>query len=150
MTIGPIIAGIGTGLLSRTTPGTSYWTTTFPAAIVLGIGLTITVAPLTAAVLGAVSDDHMGVGSAINNAVARIAGLLAVAVLPAAAGLAGAGGTLDLVHGFGRAMMISGALAAFGGVLAALTISKSASVTPVPQATPLACNDPALRQASAA
>ncbi len=59
-----------------------------PGVVVLGAGLAITVAPLTAAVLAAVDDHHMGVGSAINNAASRIASLLAIAVLPGVAGLA--------------------------------------------------------------
>jgi EmrB/QacA subfamily drug resistance transporter len=150
MTIGPIIVGIGAALLARVDVGSSYWTTVFPAAIVLGIGLTITVAPLTAAVLGAIDDDHAGVGSAINNAVSRIAGLLAVAVLPAAAGLAGAGGRLDLAHGFGRAMGIAGALAASGGVLAWLTIRRAAPVATVPHVPQVACQDPCLLERQAA
>jgi EmrB/QacA subfamily drug resistance transporter len=150
MTIGPIIVGIGMALLGRTQPGTSYWTTTFPAVIVLGVGLTITVAPLTAAVLAAVEDRHAGIGSAINNAVSRIAGLLAIAVLPAAAGLAGAGGSLDLVHGFARAMDIAGVLAVLGGGLAWFTIRKAAPVESVPSATPIACQDPGLRRVAAA
>ena len=149
MTIGPIIVGAGMLLLARTEPGTTYWTTVFPAAILLGAGLTITVAPLTAAVLAAVEDRHAGIGSAINNAVSRIAGLLAVAVLPAAAGLETASGSLDLVHGFGRAMDICAALAVLGGVLAWFTIRHAVPVESVRSATPIACQDAALRRAAA-
>jgi len=150
MTIGPIIVGIGTALLARVDVGSSYWTTVLPAAIVIGVGLVFTVAPLTAAVLGAIDDDHAGIGSAINNAVSRIAGLLAVAVLPAAAGLTGVGGRLNLVHGFGRAMGISGGLAAAGGVLAFLTIRRAAPVTSVPHVTAMACQDACVLEKQAA
>jgi EmrB/QacA subfamily drug resistance transporter len=150
MTIGPIVVGVGTALLARVQPGTTYWTTVFPAAIVLGAGLTITVAPLTAAVLAAVEDRHAGIGSAINNAVSRIAGLLAVAVLPAAAGLETASGSLDLVHGFGRAMGICAVLAMLGGVLAWFTIRHAVPVASVPSATPIACQDAGVREATAA
>ena len=150
MTIGPIVVGGGVVLLARVQAGTTYWTTVLPAAIVLGLGLTITVAPLTAAVLGAVEDRHAGIGSAINNAVSRIAGLLAVAVLPAAAGLATASGGLDLAHGFGRAMDLAGGLAVIGGVLAWFTIRTSVPVRSVATATPVACQDPALREPAAA
>jgi EmrB/QacA subfamily drug resistance transporter len=142
MTIGPIVVGAGTALLARVDVGSSYWTTVLPAVLVLGAGLAITVAPLTAAVLGAIDDEHAGIGSAINNAVSRIAGLLAVAVLPAAAGLAGAGGQLDLVDGFGRAMVIAGFLAASGGVLAFVTIRKGAAVMAVTRFAPVACDGP--------
>jgi Na+/melibiose symporter-like transporter len=150
MTVGPIIVGAGIALLTRTHPGTSYWSTVFPAAIVLGAGLTLTVAPLTAAVLAAVEDRHAGIASAINNAVSRIAGLLAVAVLPAAAGLAGAGGRLHVQHGFGRAMYLAAALAVIGGVLAWFTIRKAAPVVTVPHVPQIACQDACVRQAAAA
>ena len=149
MTVGPIVVGVGTVLLARVNPGTSYWSTVLPAATVVGAGITITVAPLTAAVLGAIDDHHAGIGSAINNAVARIAGLLAVAVLPAAAGLAGTGGRLDLVHGFGRAMDIAGGLAMLGGVLAWFTITRAAPVQAVTHIAAVACDDPCVRQAAA-
>lgn len=150
MTVGPIVSGIGVALLARVDSGASYLTAVLPALLVLGVGLVFTVAPLTAAVLGAVADEHMGVGSAINNAVSRIAGLLAVAVLPAIAGLTGAGGRLDLASGFGRAMIISGIVAASGGVLAWLTVRNGASVEARTRITSLPCEGPAIREAPAA
>ncbi len=135
MTIGPLVVAVGMTLLGRVDPGTTYWATVFPALLVLGLGLSLTVAPLTATVLGAVEDSHAGIASAINNSVARIAGLLAVAVLPAAAGLTAAQG-LDLDAGFARAMYIAAALAAVAGVLAFLTIRRAAFVEPVTHANP--------------
>ncbi|HEX9506472.1 MAG TPA: MFS transporter, partial [Acidimicrobiia bacterium] len=141
MTVGPLVVAGAMLLLARIEPGTTYWETVFPAGVVLGIGLALTVAPLTATVLGAVEDAHAGIASAINNSVARIAGLLAVAVLPAAAGLT-AGQGLDLADGFANAMYIAAGLAAVGGVLASLTIRKGASVENVRRASPaISCYD---------
>ncbi len=80
----------------------------------------------------------------------RIAGLLAVAVLPAAAGLAGAGGRLNLASGFGRAMVISGVLAALGGVLAWVTIRTAAPVESVTRVPAVSCDAPGVREAPAA
>ena len=81
MTAGPIIAGLG--FLSMTMVGQpiNYWVQLLPGILIFGLGLSITVAPLTAAVLGSIKPEHAGIGSAINNAVARVAGLLAVAAL---------------------------------------------------------------------
>jgi sugar phosphate permease len=135
MTVGPLVVALGMALLGRVEPGTTYWATVFPGLLVLGLGLSLTVAPLTATVLGAVGDSHAGIASAINNSVARIAGLLAVAVLPAAAGLTAAQG-LDLVDGFSRAMYIAAVLAAVGGVLSFLTIRRAAFVEPVSHVDP--------------
>jgi Na+/melibiose symporter-like transporter len=135
MTIGPLVVALGMALLGRVDPGTTYWATVFPATIVLGLGLSLTVAPLTATVLGAVEDAHAGIASAINNSVARIAGLLAVAVLPAAAGLTGTQG-LDLADGFSRAMDICAVLAAVGGVIAFLTVRSGLSLEPVRHSDP--------------
>jgi EmrB/QacA subfamily drug resistance transporter len=139
MTVGPLVGALGMLLLAQVEPGSTYWTAVFPGVFVLGIGLTLTVAPLTATVLGAVEDEHAGIASAVNNAVARIAGLLAVAVLPAAVGLTATHG-LDLTDGFAAAMRLAAAIAAVGGILAAFTIRRALVSVPVadPVAVPVA------------
>ncbi len=126
MTLGPIVAGGGLALLCFVQPGTSYLTTFLPAITVFALGLALTVSPLTATVLAAAPVAHAGLASAVNNAVARAAGLIAVAVLPAAAGLTTASFARPgaFGSGFRTAMILAGAVCALGGVISALTIRR--------------------------
>src|ERR1700731_4503816 len=83
LTAGPIIAACGLALLAFADLGKSYWAGVFPAIGVLSIGMTITVPPLTSTVMASVGDAHAGIASGVNNAIARVAGLLAVSALGA-------------------------------------------------------------------
>jgi EmrB/QacA subfamily drug resistance transporter len=124
MTVGPLVVAGAMLLLARIKPGTTYWETVFPAAVVLGIGLALTVAPLTATVLAAASEEHAGVASAVNNEVARVAGLLAVAALPIAVGISSSAyrNPAELTDGFHTAMVVAGFMCMAGGLLAWATI----------------------------
>ncbi len=124
MTLGPLLSAAGLLLLLRVGRHASYVGDVLPAVVVFGLGLSLTVAPLTTTVLGAAAARHAGVASGVNNAVARAAGLLAVAVLPVLAGISGDDyrRPAAFADGFAIAITISAALLALGGVLAAATI----------------------------
>jgi EmrB/QacA subfamily drug resistance transporter len=124
LTVGPLVIACGMLLMTRIGRGDGYVTSVLPAVVVFGLGLSATVAPVTATALAAADAAHSGVASGVNNAVARAAQLFAVAVLPVAVGLSGAD-YLDparLTQGFHSAMAICAAAAAAGGLLAWATI----------------------------
>jgi hypothetical protein len=125
LTVGPLVIAAGMLLMTRIDRGDSYVSTVLPAVVVFGLGLTLVVAPVTATVLAAADERHAGIASGINNAVSRVAGLLAVAVLPLVAGLSGDRfyDPAALAHGFRVAITTCAVLAALGGVIAWLTIS---------------------------
>jgi EmrB/QacA subfamily drug resistance transporter len=125
LTIGPLIIAVGLLMMMGIEPGDSYWTAVLPPIVVFGAGLTLVVAPVTATVLAAADMRHSGVASGVNNAVSRVAGLLAVAVLPVAAGLTGDSfyDPAKMTDGFHTAMAICAVLAALGGILAWFTIA---------------------------
>jgi hypothetical protein len=124
MTFGPLACAAGALLLTRVGPRTDYVTTVLPAVLVFGLGLSLTVAPLTATVLGAADARYAGVASAVNNAVARVGGLLAITLLPLLAGLTGNAYQDPAVFdaGYRLAMLFAAGLLGLGGLLAWLTI----------------------------
>ena len=128
MTVGPLIAAGGLALLVRIGRDASYATDVLPALLIFGLGLSITVAPLTATVLAAAPAHQVGIASAVNNDVARAAGLLAVAVLPGLAGITPQAyeHVSMLSTGFHHAVLIAAGMCALGGVLSAVVISSEA------------------------
>jgi EmrB/QacA subfamily drug resistance transporter len=125
MTAGSLVAAVGMLMFALVRPGATYWTSVLPAAIVFGIGLGSMVAPLTNVALTSLGEKRAGLASGVNNSVARLAGLLATAIIPLAAGLGGAkslsGSTL--ANGFTRAMFICAGLCAVGSVISLFTMS---------------------------
>jgi EmrB/QacA subfamily drug resistance transporter len=124
LAVGPLIIAAGLLLMTQIQPGDSYLSSVFPAVVVFGLGLTLVVSPVTATVLAAAPEQRSGIASGVNNAVSRVASLLAVAVLPVIAGLTGHRFYVPhfMTHGFHVAMLACAGLAVAGGVLAWLTI----------------------------
>ena len=138
LTIGPLVVAIGLLLYLRVEPGASYTTSVLPAVLVFGAGLGLLVAPLTATVLAAADEEHAGVASGVNNAVARTAQLLAVASVPLV-GRLDPGADLEaasLLAGFHRAVMAAAVVVGLGGVIAFLTIRSNALAGPASDGGP--------------
>jgi len=127
MGLGPIVGGIGYLLMLTTGTEVNYWTQLLPGVLLFSVGLTATVAPLTAAILGSIPAGQSGIGSAINNAVSRIAGLVAIAFV----GLI-VGPRLD-VEAFHRGLLVTAVLLIVGGVVSLVGIRN-----PAPAAAPAA------------
>lgn len=122
MTIGPITSSLGTLYMLTVQTPVNYWVNLLPGIILFGIGLSITVAPLTSAILGSIKPSQAGIGSAVNNAVARIAGLISIAIIGLFAGT-----TLDL-SGFHGGMTICAILLFAGGVVSYIGIRNQAVI----------------------
>ena len=127
MTIGPFVIAAGLLLMTRVSPGQSYAGAVLPAVLVFAAGLALTVAPLTATALASADERHSGVASGVNNAVARVGGLLAVAAIPIIAGFnPGAEITSgELVDGFHTALYGAAGLIVIGAVIAWANISSA-------------------------
>ena len=138
--------------LTRVGAGSTYLGDVVAPMLLFGLGLSFTVAPLTSTVLASAPDHQAGIASAINNDVARVAGLLAVAVLPALAGITPAAyaDPALLSAGFQRAALIAGILCAAGGVLAFADDPQPAAGGPPPtRSQPLPDRSAAVRNAGA-
>jgi EmrB/QacA subfamily drug resistance transporter len=124
MSVGPVVVAVGLALLVRLTDGSNYLVYVFPAVVTFAFGLAITVAPLTATAMSAAPAEHAGMASAVNNDVARVGGLIAVAVLPALSGITGMSylHADQLAGGFRTAVLISSGLCLAGALLAVVGI----------------------------
>jgi EmrB/QacA subfamily drug resistance transporter len=124
MSLGPLVAAVGVALLSRVDGDVSYVVDVLVPTTIFGVGLTLMVTPLTATVLAAVPDEVVGLASGVNNAVARTAGLLAVAAVPLVGGLDSGGLTdpVQVVDAFGTLMWCCAVLLVCGSVLAFLGV----------------------------
>lgn len=122
MTFGPIVGGIGYLLMLTTGTEVNYWWQVLPGVLLFAIGLSATVAPLTAAILGSIPEEQSGIGSAINNAVSRIAGLVAIALIGVILG-----GPLD-VDSFHRGLIVTAVLMFIGGIVSWFGIRNAARV----------------------
>jgi EmrB/QacA subfamily drug resistance transporter len=150
MTIGPLGVAAGLVIWSTVDEGSTYLGAVLPGAIVFGLGLALTVAPLTATIMASADDAHLGVASGINNAVARLAGLLAVAVLPLLVGLDAATRPAELDAGVDQALLICAGLAVAGAVVSLLTVRTGATVATPTQPALQPCGDPCLEVEAAA
>jgi EmrB/QacA subfamily drug resistance transporter len=114
LTVGPLVLAAGMALAWLMQPHSGYWTSAFPTILVMALGMTVAVAPLTASVLGSVEEQHVAMASGFNSAVARTGGLIATALLGSVLGSEGA----KLFAGFHWAMVASAAVAALSALVA--------------------------------
>jgi EmrB/QacA subfamily drug resistance transporter len=144
MTVGPIVAGLGLLALSQAGACSSYATGVMPGVTIFALGLSATVAPLTATVLAAARPERAGIASAVNTDVARTAQLVAVAVLPVAAGITTASyaNAADFSAGFERAMWLGAGGLVLAGLLAAATIRQPLITSDTPSITGCAVDAP--------
>jgi MFS family permease len=145
---GPVLIGVGMLMLRWVEPGAGYWTGVLPGLLVFGFGLAAVVAPVTATVLAAVPDRYAGVASGVNNAVARTGSLVAVAVLPAVAGLTGAqyADPAALTEGWQTALLVCAVASIVGGLLAIGTDNRVLEPAPeVPECHSCAVDAPPAR-----
>jgi len=134
MALGAAIAGGGFVCFLLLLPG-AVWTVALPGTVLLGLGLSLAVAPLTVVVLDSVRPERAGIAAGVNNAVARLAGLLGVAAVPWAAGLSGLGQQLDpmaLTQGFHRAMLICAGLCVAASVASVIWVPSRAGNAALP------------------
>ncbi|WP_278372955.1 MFS transporter [Brevibacterium casei] len=124
MGVGPILMGLGSLMLLLVREDFNYWWQVLPAMIVFGLGLAATVSPLTATILGAIEEERSGIASAVNNAISRVAGLIAIALVGTVVG-----GTLDL-SGFYRAAVFVAGLLIAGGLVSLVGIRNPAVPAP--------------------
>lgn len=116
MAAGPILAGIGFLTMLRVDSSLQYWSELFPGVVIFGLGLAMTVAPLTSAVLSSIGSDRAGIGSAVNNAISRIAGLVAIAAVGVVIGDA------ITLASFRRGVVMMASLLIIGGIVSAIGI----------------------------
>jgi EmrB/QacA subfamily drug resistance transporter len=116
MAIGPLLGATGFLLMLRVGTQVQYWTQLLPGVLVFGLGLAVTVAPLTAAIMGSIDSKQAGIGSAVNNAVARIAGLVAIAAIGVVTG------PHLSMQGFHKGLVVVATLMALGGIISAVGI----------------------------
>ncbi|MFI0432854.1 MAG: MFS transporter [Candidatus Nanopelagicales bacterium] len=133
LTAGCVLMAVGMFMLAYLPPDPSYWTEVFPGVMVFSVGMTLIVAPITTTALGDIPVAASGVGSGVNNAVARIGGLVTVAVIPVMAGLAGttSDAGLAVLSGYNRATIISAGVCAVGAVVSWFGFHRDTGKEPV-------------------
>lgn len=125
LSLGPLVTGAGLVMLTRIGPHPDWSSDVLPGSVVFGLGLAIFVAPLTATVMGAANPEEVNVASAVNNAVARAAGLAALAVIPVITGLTTSVGPVDVTHAYRLSCAIAAALALLAGPLAFVELAST-------------------------